>query len=172
MSVVFRDVRPLGVGRPVDLTVVDGRVSGAPAPEGAEVVDCAGRMALPSLVDAHIHPDKTSWGGDWVSRRPASGIAGYCDQDVELHRAQPRPVGERAYGLMAHAVTRGSRAMRAHADVAPAYGLAGVEGVAEARERLAGALDVQIVAFPSTASSAPRARPRCWRTRRAAASST
>ncbi|MET8754305.1 amidohydrolase [Streptomyces sp. NPDC004667] len=148
MSVVFRDVRPLGVGRPVDLVVVDGRVSGAPAPEGAEVVDCAGRMALPSLVDAHIHPDKTSWGGGWVSRRPAAGIAGYCDQDVELHRAQARPVGERAYGLMAHAVTRGTRAMRAHTDVAPAYGLAGVEGVAEARERLAGALDVQIVAFP------------------------
>ncbi|WP_435842973.1 amidohydrolase [Streptomyces lavendulae] len=148
MSVVFRDVRPLGMGRPVDLVVVDGRVCGAPAPEGAEVVECGGRMALPSLVDAHIHPDKTSWGGDWVSRRPATGIAGYCDQDVELHRAQPRPVGERAYGLMAHAVTRGTRAMRAHADVAPAYGLAGVEGVAEARERLAGALDVQIVAFP------------------------
>ncbi|GAA3236369.1 amidohydrolase [Streptomyces lavendulae] len=148
MSVVFRDVRPLGMGRPVDLVVVDGRVSGAPAPEGAEVVECAGRMALPSLVDAHIHPDKTSWGGDWVSRRPAAGIAGYCDQDVELDRAQARPVGERAYGLMAHAVTRGTRAMRAHADVAPAYGLAGVEGVAEARERLAGALDVQIVAFP------------------------
>ncbi len=81
-------------------------------------------------------------------RRPADGIADYCEQDVELYHSQRRPVGERAYGLMAHAVTRGTRAMRAHADVAPAYGLAGVEGVAEARDRLADALDVQIVAFP------------------------
>ena len=100
-------------------------------PRGAKVVDGGGRIALPSLVDAHIHPDKTTWGGPWVSRQPASGIADYVAQDVELFHSQRRPVAERAYGLMAHAVTRGTRAMRAHADVAPAYGLAGVEGLSE-----------------------------------------
>ncbi|MFE1993214.1 amidohydrolase family protein [Streptomyces parvulus] len=147
-AVVFRDVRVPGRSGTVDLTVREGRVTDGPAQRGAEVVDGGGRLVLPALVDAHIHPDKTSWGGAWVSREPASGIAEYCEQDVELYRSQRRPVGERAYGLMAHAVTRGTRAMRAHADVAPAYGLAGVEGVAEARERLKGALDVQIVAFP------------------------
>ncbi|MFJ8083264.1 amidohydrolase [Streptomyces sp. NPDC096205] len=147
-AVVYRDVRPLGAGTPVDLTVVDGRISAGPAPRGARVVDGGGRIALPAPVDAHIHPDKTTWGGPWVSRRPASTIAEYVEQDVELFRSQDRSVAERAYGLMAHAVTRGTRAMRAHADVAPAYGLAGVEGVAAARDRLAHALDVQIVAFP------------------------
>ncbi|MEU9700547.1 amidohydrolase family protein [Streptomyces sp. NPDC047981] len=147
-AVVFRDVRVFGAAKATDLVVVDGRVAGGPAPRGAKVVDGGGRIALPSLVDAHIHPDKTTWGGSWVSRRPASGIADYVAQDVELFRAQRRPVAQRAYGLMAHAVSRGTRAMRAHADVAPAYGLAGVEGVAEARERLRHALDVQIVAFP------------------------
>jgi cytosine/adenosine deaminase-related metal-dependent hydrolase len=146
--VVFRDVRPFGVRTPVDLTVVDGRISDRPAPPGAEVVDGDGRIALPSLVDAHIHPDKTTWGGSWVSRKPANGLADYVAQDVELFRSQRRPVAERAYGLMAHAVTRGTRAMRAHADVAPAYDLVGVEGVGTARERLRHALDVQIVAFP------------------------
>ncbi|MBT2445466.1 amidohydrolase family protein, partial [Streptomyces sp. ISL-36] len=147
-AVVFRDVRPFGAAKATDLVVVNGRVADGPAPRGAKVVDAGGRIALPSLVDAHIHPDKTTWGGSWVSRRPASGIADYVAQDVELFRSQRRPVAERAYGLMAHAVTRGTRAMRAHADVAPAYGLAGVEGVADARERLRHALDVQIVAFP------------------------
>lgn len=147
-AVVFRNVRPFGAADAVDLTVIDGRISDTPAPRNAKVVDGGGRLALPSLVDAHIHPDKTSWGGSWVTRKPANSIAEYCEQDVELFRTQKRPVGERAYGLMAHAVTRGTRAMRAHADVAPAYGLAGVEGIAEARERLADALDVQIVAFP------------------------
>ncbi|POX49887.1 cytosine deaminase [Streptomyces sp. Ru71] len=146
--VVFRNVRPLGAGPPVDLVVVDGLVSGEPAPPGALVVDGGGRIALPGLVDAHIHPDKTTWGGPWVSRKPAGTIAEYAAQDAELFRAQQRPVAERAHTLMAHAVTRGTRAMRAHADVAPAYGLAGVEGVAEARDRLRHALDVQIVAFP------------------------
>lgn len=147
-AVVFRNVRPFGAAKPTDLVVVDGLVADGPAPRGAEVVDGGGRIALPSLVDAHIHPDKTTWGGAWVSRRPASGLADYVAQDVELFRSQHRPVAERAYGLMSHAVARGTRAMRAHVDVAPAYGLAGVEGVAEARTRLRHALDVQIVAFP------------------------
>ncbi|MFD3944775.1 amidohydrolase family protein [Streptomyces sp. NPDC058579] len=147
-AVVFRDVRVFGAAKATDLVVVDGRIANGPAPRGAKVVDGGGRIALPSLVDAHIHPDKTTWGGSWVSRRPASAIADYLAQDVELFRSQRRPVAKRAYGLMAHAVTRGTRAMRAHADVAPAYGLASVEGVAEARERLRDALDVQIVAFP------------------------
>ncbi|MEU3606858.1 amidohydrolase [Streptomyces sp. NPDC035033] len=145
--VVFRDVRPFG-GAATDLVVVDGRITDGPAPRGAKVVAGGGRIALPSLVDAHIHPDKTTWGGDWVSRRPARTIADYVEQDVELFRAQTRSVAERAYGLMSHAVSRGTRGMRAHADVAPAYGLAGVEGLVEARRRLAHALDVQIVAFP------------------------
>ncbi|MFC9699612.1 amidohydrolase family protein [Streptomyces sp. NPDC056943] len=147
-AVVFRNVRPFGAAKPTDLVVVDGRIANGPAPRGAKVVEGGGRIALPSLVDAHIHPDKTTWGGSWVSRRPASSIADYVAQDVELFKAQRRPVAERAYGLMSHAVARGTRAMRAHADVAPAYGLAGVEGVAEARKRLRHALDVQIVAFP------------------------
>ncbi|MGW2014616.1 amidohydrolase family protein [Streptomyces sp. NPDC001927] len=147
-AVVFRNVRVFGAAKATDLVVVDGRIASGPAPRGAKVVDGGGRIVLPSLVDAHIHPDKTTWGGSWVSRRPASGIADYVAQDVELFRSQHRPVAKRAYGLMAHAVTRGTRAMRAHADVAPAYGLAGVEGVAEARARLRHALDVQIVAFP------------------------
>ncbi|MEU6127473.1 amidohydrolase [Streptomyces sp. NPDC047123] len=147
-AVVFRDVRPLGAKKSVDLVVVDGRITDRPAPRGAKVVEGGGRIALPSLVDAHIHPDKTTWGGSWVKRKPASGIADYVAQDVELFKSQPRPVGERAHGLMAHAVTRGTRAMRAHADVAPAYDLAGLEGVAHARDRLRHALDVQIVAFP------------------------
>ncbi|MFF2731009.1 amidohydrolase [Streptomyces sp. NPDC058008] len=147
-TVVFRDVRLLGAPEATDLVVVDGLVSHGPAPHGAKTVDGGGRIALPSLVDAHIHPDKTTWGGSWVSRRPASGIADYVAQDVDLFHSERRPVAERAYGLMAHAVTRGTRAMRAHADVAPAYGLAGVEGLAEARRRLRHALDVQIVAFP------------------------
>ncbi|MFF1692547.1 amidohydrolase family protein [Streptomyces sp. NPDC058257] len=147
-AVVFRDVRPFGAKNPVDLTVVDGRITDDRAPRGAKVIDGGGRVALPSLVDAHIHPDKTTWGSSWVSRKPASGIADYCAQDVEIFKSQKRPVGERAYGLMSHAVTRGTRAMRAHVDVAPAYDLAGVEGVNTARERLRDALDVQIVAFP------------------------
>ncbi|MFD0369585.1 amidohydrolase [Streptomyces sp. NPDC127114] len=147
-ATVFRNVRPFG-GAAVDLVSVDGVLADA-VPEGAvvETVDGAGLMALPTLVDAHIHPDKTAWGESWHSRRAARGIAEYVAGDVELARALPTPVAERAYRLMAHAAARGTRAMRAHADVAPAFGLAGLEGIAEARERLRGIVDVELVAFP------------------------
>ena len=40
--------------------------------------------------------------------------------------------------------------MRTHVDVDVEIGLAGIEGVLEARERLAGRIDVQIVAFPQS----------------------
>lgn len=146
--VVFRNVRPFGAGTSVDLVVVDGKIVKGPAPRGAHVVDGGGRIALPSLVDAHIHPEKTTWGGSWWSRKQANSLADFVAQDVELFEAQTRSVAERAYGLMSHAVTRGTRAMRAHADIAPAYGLAGIEGLGDARRRLSHALDVQIVAFP------------------------
>ncbi|MFB7516242.1 amidohydrolase [Streptomyces sp. NPDC056144] len=150
-ATVFHDVRPFG-GPAGDLVAVDGvLVAGlaeVPADAVVERVDGGGRLALPTLVDAHIHPDKTSWGEPWHSRRPARGIAEYVAGDVELARALPTPVGERALRLMAHAAARGTRAMRAHADVAPAFGLSGLEGVAEAARKLAGVVDVELVAFP------------------------
>ncbi|MFJ9694331.1 amidohydrolase [Kitasatospora sp. NPDC101183] len=146
---VFRDVRPHGAAQPVDLIAVGGLLADR-VPDGAvpEVVDGGGRIALPTLVDAHIHPDKTAWGEPWYSRRPAGSLPDYVQGDVDLYRHQGTPLAERAHRLLAHAVTRGARAVRAHVDVAPAYGLAGVTGLAEVRERLAGVLDVQIVAFP------------------------
>ncbi|NEE57563.1 cytosine deaminase, partial [Streptomyces sp. SID8455] len=86
-ATVFRNVRPYGAEKPQDLTVVDGVFTDSPAPSGARVVDGEGRIALPTLVDAHIHPDKTAWGEPWVTRNPASSIAGYTAEDVKLHHA-------------------------------------------------------------------------------------
>ncbi|WP_404814134.1 amidohydrolase [Kitasatospora fiedleri] len=145
---LFRQVRPFG-GPVTDLVAVDGVLAAGP-PAGARpvVVEGGGRIALPTLVDAHLHPDKTGWGEPWYSRRPAHGLPEYVAGDVELAAHQRSPVGVRAHRLLAHAVTRGTRAVRAHVDVAPAYGLAGATGLREAAERLAGKLDVQSVAFP------------------------
>lgn len=53
--------------------------------------------------------------------------------DVDLYAQQRTPVAERARRLLAHAVAQGTRAVRANVDVAPAYGPAGVEGLAAAR---------------------------------------
>ncbi|WP_372498607.1 amidohydrolase [Yinghuangia soli] len=150
-ATVYRDVRPMGA-EATDLLVVDGvftdRVPRSAAAEVLQVVDGGGRIALPTLVDAHIHADKTAFGEPWYSRHPAAGLAEFVQGDVELYQAQATPVAVRAQRLLSHAVTQGTRAVRTHVDVAPAYGLDPLHGLAAAREALRGSLDVEIVAFP------------------------
>ncbi len=106
-----------------------------------------GTLATPGLVDAHIHPDKTSWGGPWMSRRPAATLSDLIENDRATQFDFDRTVEERAYALLANARANGTLAMRAHVDVASELGTRNVEGVRAAAERLPG-LTVQIVAFP------------------------
>lgn len=148
--VLFTAVRSLD-GRTCDLLVSDGRIAAydpAELPDGCLTVDAAGALALPSPVDAHIHPDKSTWGGPWLSREPAGTLRDLIEGDVRARTAFTTPVEERAGALMDRAIARGTRAMRAHVDVAPVHGLSGVHGVRAAADARKDLLDVQIVAFP------------------------
>ncbi|WP_420037607.1 amidohydrolase [Streptomyces sp. cg28] len=142
-----------GEGEPRDLVMERGRfVPGAPEEPGAlagaeTVVDGAGLLALPAPVDAHIHPDKTTWGEPWLSRESADSLAGLITYDASV-RAGMSPVAERSGALLDHAIAHGTRAVRAHVDVAPQYGLDNVLGVRKAAAARADLLDTQIVAFP------------------------
>ena len=57
-TTLVRAARPLG-GDPTDLLLTDGVISavgpGLSAPQGADVVDASGLVALPGLVDLHTH---------------------------------------------------------------------------------------------------------------------
>lgn len=112
------------------------------------VLDAAGSLVLPSLVDGHCHPDKTTWGEPWVSRQSSSELAEFIARDVEIQLSMTTPVEERAGRLLERYVAHGARAIRAHIDVAPPYGLRNIEGVVAAGNNIAAALEVQIVAFP------------------------
>jgi dihydroorotase len=58
-TVVLQQVRPYGEGDPVDVAVIDGTIaeigSSLTVPEGAEIIDGAGAVLLPGLVDLHTH---------------------------------------------------------------------------------------------------------------------
>ena len=105
-------------------------------------------LAAAGLVDAHIHPDKTSWGDRWMARRPAATLDDLIRNNVLALDEYGVGVQERAYALMSHALRNGTLAMRAHVDVGTEVGLAHVEGVRAAAERIGAALTVQIVCFP------------------------
>jgi cytosine deaminase len=105
-------------------------------------------LTAPGLVDAHIHPDKSSWRGPWLSRRSASTLREIIANDLVTQRTYIRSVEERAFALLTTALQSGTLAMRAHVDVSSEVGIANVEGVRAAANRLAPDLTVQIVAFP------------------------
>lgn len=105
-------------------------------------------LATPGLVDGHIHPDKTTWGGPWLSRRPAETLADLIENDRATQFDFETSVEDRSFALLSNALRNGTLAMRAHVDVSAELGLSNVEGVRAAAERLAPHLTVQIVAFP------------------------
>ncbi|MFC9759429.1 amidohydrolase [Streptomyces sp. NPDC056921] len=149
-SVLFTHVRPHG-GPSQNLLVTRGRIAGTDPttlPEGCQVIDGGGALALPSPVDAHIHPDKTGWGHSWLSREPADTLRELIDGEVTARQRMTATTEERAGALIAHAVGRGTRAMRAHCDVAPVHGLSNVHAVRAAAAPFVPAMDLQVVAFP------------------------
>jgi cytosine/adenosine deaminase-related metal-dependent hydrolase len=153
-SLLVRNARIHGAG-PVDVEVREGRiaaVSGSaaavPADPATPVLDAGGGLLLPTLVDGHCHPDKTTWGAPWVSRTPAETLEDLILSDVALQVSQETSVRERSRDLLAAYVAAGARGVRAHVDVAPVYGLDNIRGVADAAADLDGALHAEIVAFP------------------------
>lgn len=152
-ATLLTDVRTGATEGAVDVMLEDGVItavlaSGVERPEVDDVIAGAGGLLLPTLVDGHCHPDKTTWGEPWLSRPPAAQLTDLIENDVRVQKQLTRSVAERCGSLLERYVTRGARAIRAHVDVAPVHGLDNVRGVAEAAAALGPALDVEIVAFP------------------------
>lgn len=144
-----------GVGgtRLVDLLIEDGAFSDVAEAEpreawGAGDVDGRGLLALPSLVNAHAHIDKSWLGLPWQSY----GGEGGTDGRIRHERARRDELGipsvERTREVLRAFVAHGTTAMRTHVDVDLGVGLRGIAEVREAIAEWDGALHAEIVAFP------------------------
>jgi cytosine/creatinine deaminase len=150
---LVRDIRPWG-GERTDLLIgTDGRIEriGAVDPtelDPAQVVDGRGLLALPGLVNAHAHVDKSWWGLPWQSYGGEGGTEGRIRHERARRDELGIPGIRPTAAVLAEMVAHGTTAIRSHVDVDLGVGLRGVEAVREAAAAYDGALDVQIVAFP------------------------
>lgn len=145
---ILRRARLLRGAGPVDVRVTDGRVvevGTVPAGPGDEVVDLAGRVLLPGLVESHLHLDKAWLGGPAGGAGLAEAIAWTTRRKEQFTVAD---VAVRAGRVAELALANGTTSVRAHTEVDPGVGLTGVLGVLEVAERLAGRLRIQIAVFP------------------------
>lgn len=148
-DILIRNARPFG-GEPVDLVIRDGRFSTARGETPMEVFDAAGHIALPGLVEAHTHLDKTLIGMDWFENR----VGPTRNDRILADRAAKRERGIDARRQSARQVLQtlkyGVLHIRSHVDVDTEIGLANVEGVLETRAALRDLVDVQVVVFPQS----------------------
>ncbi|OWJ68174.1 amidohydrolase family protein [Inquilinus limosus] len=151
-DLLLRNIRPYAA-EACDLLIRGGRIAGIgrfePEP-GMPVEDGGGAIAIPGLIDAHTHLDKTTWGMPWhVNNRRA-----VLRERIDFERENRTAIGidphrqsmRHAIGLAAHGATH----IRSHVDIDPTHGLSLVDGVMETREKLAGIIDIEIVAFPQS----------------------
>ncbi|WP_181722697.1 amidohydrolase [Nocardia gipuzkoensis] len=134
-----------------DILIRDGRIAqiGADlvAPD-AEVVDLAGALVLPGLVDTHCHLDKTLWGGAWTPNTGGRTLSGRIANGEAKRAELGLPSAEYAGSLLGAMVSGGTAHVRSHIDIDPEVGLGGVEAVRAAAAACSELVDVELVAFP------------------------
>ncbi len=150
-ALLLIDVRVLG-GAPTDLLLLDGRIAaaGTPAPPGTAVLDGAGRLAMPGLVEAHTHLDKSLLGMAWYRNEVGPRLIDKIDNERAARRALPIPPERQSARQVALSVGHGSTHIRSHVDVDTECGLSGIAGVLATKQAARDSCTIQIVAFPQS----------------------
>ncbi len=134
-----------------DIRVEDGRIAQI-GPKlvplaGEECRDFAGKLALPPLIESHVHLDTCLTAGDpvWnMSGTLFEGIECWAKRKEKLTKADVKERVNRAVRMYA---VNGIQHIRTHVDVTDPK-LTAMEALLELRDELRDFVDIQIVAFP------------------------
>ena len=145
----------LGDGRLVDIGISDGKIAvvgegAASLSNSTPALDIGGDLALPGLVDGHMHLDKTLTGLPWMDHAAGPTRMSRIETDKTILPHLPLSTEERAGNLIRECVAQGTTHLRTHVDIDLESSLAKLEGVLAARERYRDQVSVQIVAFPQS----------------------
>jgi cytosine deaminase len=125
------------------IVAVEPRIEAA----AGQVIDAGGDLVAPPFVDPHFHMDATlSYG---LPRVNASGtlLEGISLWGELREIATVEEMVDRAVTYCDWAASMGLLAIRTHVDTTPDH-LRGVEAMLEVKRRVAGYIDLQLVAFP------------------------
>lgn len=154
MKIIFRNLRMLD-GTTRDILVTDGIIAAIGSDLAAQhadtdLVDGQGALALPGLVDGHVHLDKTLTGLPWMPHPAGPERFSRIETEKRLRSEFPLSVEERASNLLRQCVALGTTAIRTHVDIDPEIGLANLHGILSVKEAFKDIVDIQIVAFPQS----------------------
>lgn len=110
-------------------------------------IDAGGRVVLPGLIDAHIHPDKAFLEEKMPNR---SGTLGEAMKNTQILKSSYSgdDIYARAARVLDLAVSRGTTTLRVHPDVDAVVGLMGVQTLLDLKDAYRNLVDLQVVAFP------------------------
>ena len=148
LDLILRGCRLPQRPEPVDLAIAGGRIVaiGRAGEAAREVVEVAGRLVTPGLVEAHMHLDKALLtdriGGTAETAAEAIRLTGVAKRAFTVE-----DIAARARRVLDLAVAAGTTTMRAHVEVDPIVGLMGMEAMLALKRDYAPAVDLQLCAF-------------------------
>jgi cytosine/adenosine deaminase-related metal-dependent hydrolase len=150
-DLLITNVRPAG-GPATSILVEGGRIAafGAPPRPGLAELDGGGRLAIPGLVEAHAHLDKTLWGMPWYRNEVGPRLIDKIDNERVAKKVLGIDARRQSARQVALTVGHGTTHIRTHVDVDTECGVGSIEGVMGTRDAHAAHVDMQIVAFPQS----------------------
>lgn len=150
MDILIKNARISDETPLTDIAIKDGKIEkiGLNRTDSAnKIIDVAGRVVIPGLVESHIHLDKALI----ASRKPNK--SGTLKEAIEV-TAELKPtftkedIYERASKVLNMIIPNGVTTIRTHAEFDPAQGFTGFEVIMKLKEEFKHLVDIQVVAFP------------------------
>ena len=135
----------------MDIRVTDGKfekiAANIEALPGEEVVDCGGKLALPPVIESHVHLDTCLTAG-----RPRWNMSGTLFEGIQCwEEYKPfltkQEVKDRVNKAIRMQASNGIQHVRTHVDINDPK-LTAMEALLELRDEVKDFMDIQIVAFP------------------------
>ena len=138
-----------------DIDMAEGRFAAlrpaSGAPVSGDAIDVGGALALPPLVDGHVHLDKTLLGLPWVpNQAEGDRVIDRIEAERRVRAARTVPEFETGSALVRQAVANGTLHLRTHVDIDNQLGLRNLHEVLKIREKFRDLVTIQIVAFPQS----------------------